>query len=126
MNGNDILIDSNILVYYMTGHENVKSYFNDFRPVLSFITELEVLSGSYLHPNQSGITEIFLAQYTVIDYLPAFKDIIVNLRRQKKLKIPDAIIAATAIYLEVPLVSADKGFNNIPGLDLILHDPANF
>ncbi|MDR3184479.1 MAG: PIN domain-containing protein [Prevotellaceae bacterium] len=33
---------------------------------------------------------------------------------------PDALIAATAIYLDIPLLTFDKGFKNIPELQLIL------
>ena len=36
-----------------------------------------------------------------------------------KIKLPDAIIAATAIHYNLPLLSADKGFKNISGLTLI-------
>jgi predicted nucleic acid-binding protein len=44
----------------------------------------------------------------------------IELRQQIKIKTPDAIIAATSQYLQIPLVTADKGFKNILGLELIL------
>jgi len=34
--------------------------------------------------------------------------------------VSDAIIAATAIYLDLPLLTADTGFEKIPQLKLIL------
>jgi len=40
----------------------------------------------------------------------SIQDITVDLRRRYKLKIPDAIIAATAIHLGIPLITADKTF----------------
>lgn len=39
------------------------------------------------------------------------------------IKLPDAIIAATAIKNRVPLLTADKGFRQIAELDLILLEP---
>jgi len=42
----------------------------------------------------------------------------VALRRSKKIKTPDAIIAATAIALDLTLISSDNVFENIDGLKL--------
>ncbi|WP_461077841.1 PIN domain-containing protein [Spirosoma flavus] len=38
------------------------------------------------------------------------------------MKIPDALIAATAYYSGLALLTADKGFANLPDLDLVLLD----
>ncbi|RYY08987.1 MAG: PIN domain-containing protein [Chitinophagaceae bacterium] len=65
----------------------------------------------------------FLANQIVLEYIPEIKQIVVAIRSQKKLKLPDAIIAATAIYLDIPLVSSDKAFKNIDGLKFIYHEP---
>lgn len=46
----------------------------------------------------------------------------IRLRKNYKIKLPDAIIAATAIANDIPLVSADIGFSQIKELDLILLD----
>jgi predicted nucleic acid-binding protein len=35
-------------------------------------------------------------------------------------KLPDAIIAATSIYLDLPSLTADTGFEKIKGVKLIL------
>ncbi|MBO5690919.1 MAG: PIN domain-containing protein, partial [Spirochaetaceae bacterium] len=40
-----------------------------------------------------------------------------------KIKLPDAIVAATAISYNVPLLTADKEFNKIKGLNLCLLNP---
>lgn len=37
-----------------------------------------------------------------------------------KIKLPDAIIAATAIYLDLPLVTFDEDFKQIEELTLVL------
>jgi predicted nucleic acid-binding protein len=56
----------------------------------------------------------------IADINPAIKQIIKNLLQKYRIKIPDAIIAATAIYLDMPLLTADTGFKRIPELNLIL------
>jgi len=48
------------------------------------------------------------------------KNLAIQLRQKQNIKVPDAIIAATCLFLEVPLVTADKGFKNIYGMELIL------
>lgn len=124
MNGNEILIDTNIAIYYLKGDVAVRQYFHDNFPLISFITELEMLSGGDFTIDESADIKKFLSRQTTFEYLPDFKEIIIDIRSQKRLKLPDAIIAATAIYLDVPLVSADKGFKSISGLNFIYHDPA--
>ena len=125
MSGINALFDTNIVLYHMTGFTDVKKYFREFIPIVSFVTELEVLSGKGLHPDDLQFAKQYLAEFDVFDYTPALKDTIISIRDQRKLKLPDAIIAATAIYLNIPFISSDKGFNNIAGLNLILHDPAS-
>lgn len=44
------------------------------------------------------------------------------IRRQYRIKLPDAIISATAKYLSVPLVTADNIFKKVPDVDIILFD----
>jgi predicted nucleic acid-binding protein len=42
-----------------------------------------------------------------------------DLKQAYPIKLPDALIAATAIYLDIPLLTFDKGFKNISELQLI-------
>ena len=44
------------------------------------------------------------------------------IKQQHPIKLPDAIIAATAIYLDMPLLTFDRGFRNISNLKLIMLD----
>ncbi|HRG07795.1 MAG TPA: PIN domain-containing protein, partial [Cyclobacteriaceae bacterium] len=58
----------------------------------------------------------------VADLLPGIKEITKDLQQSTTLKLPDTIIAATAIYLGLPLLTADKAFKKIKDLELILLD----
>ncbi len=44
MNGNKIFVDTNILIYFLQGDKDVIEIISDKEIVLSFITELELLS----------------------------------------------------------------------------------
>jgi predicted nucleic acid-binding protein len=44
---------------------------------------------------------------------------VITIRRKYRLKTPDAIIAASAVKINVPLVSADKEFRRVHGLVVI-------
>ena len=39
--------------------------------------------------------------------------------RQFKMKVPDSVIAATALYLHVPLATRDKAFFKIKNLEIV-------
>ena len=52
------------------------------------------------------------------------KERAILIRRTYGTKLPDAIVAATAIECNVPLISADKGFRKIEELNLQLINPS--
>jgi predicted nucleic acid-binding protein len=50
------------------------------------------------------------------------KQIAIELKQKRKLKTPDAIIAAATIEKNIPLLTADKAFAKIPELACILFE----
>lgn len=123
MSGNKVFVDTNIIIYFLKGHEETKKYFYSYDPYISFISELETLSSPIFLDKELIQIKNFFSDQIVIGYQPEIKDIIIRIRSEKKLKLPDAIIAATAIHLDIPLFSSDKGFKNIPGLKFFYHEP---
>ena len=51
------------------------------------------------------------------------KEKTIEIRKKYKTKLPDAIVAASAIVNNIPLITADKGFNQIKELNLKLIVP---
>ena len=45
----------------------------------------------------------------------------IKLRRKYKIKLPDSIIAATSEYFNLPIITADKGFNKIEELNILFY-----
>ena len=78
--------------------------------------------GDLTEQEQLVIKELLLN--CMISYLDNdIKNQAIYLRRFYKIKLPDAIVAATAISYNVPLLTADKEFNKIKGLNLCLLNP---
>lgn len=63
----------------------------------------------------------FLSEFTVISIDQSIKDLAILFRKRYSLKIPDAIIAASAVSFEIPLVTSDKAFKQIKELQLDLY-----
>jgi hypothetical protein len=87
--------------------------------IISFITELELLSKPGSTLAEKKIIKSFLNDCTIYDINAIIKDRVIDLKQSIKIKLPDAIIASTALWLNVPLVSADADMKKIKSLNLI-------
>jgi predicted nucleic acid-binding protein len=56
----------------------------------------------------------------IIDLDGEIKRQTIQLRKSHKIKIPEAIIAASSIVKRLPLYTGDKGFSKISALDIVL------
>ena len=63
----------------------------------------------------------FISNCFIIDLDNEVKRQTIQIRRRLKVKLPDAIIAASSMTKRLPLFTADKGFNKIPGLSMVLY-----
>ena len=90
---------------------------------ISVITELELLSFKGISRTEKDIIADFVKHCFVVDLNQAIKDLSVNLRTAYSLKLPDAIIASTAAYLNIPLITADSSFRKVKEIDLVLYKP---
>ncbi|MBP6432248.1 MAG: type II toxin-antitoxin system VapC family toxin [Ferruginibacter sp.] len=122
MSGIKYLADTNILLYIISGNSNIKSYINaDF--YISEITEIELLGNKGVSKEILEIRKEAIDESAIVGITEQIKQITIHLKQIYTLKIPDAIIAATSIYLNLPLLTADKDFKKIKELDLILISP---
>ena len=81
---------------------------------------MEVLSRPGHTDETAELTAAFLDIFDEIAIDPAIKSAAIAIRRAYRLKLPDAIIAATAQHLEVPLITRNvKDFAHINSLSLI-------
>jgi len=122
MSGNKIFIDTNIAIYLLDGDTSLAEILDQKRLYLSFITQLELLGYPGLTRPQEEQIEYMLENCVIIDINNKIKQEVVKLRRNFTIRLPDSIIASTAIYMDLPLMTSDKGFNKIEGLNLMLYE----
>ena len=108
------VLDTNAVLYLLGGKLAqslpVDQYF------ISVISEIELLSYPFLDESSQTKIEGFLSEVTVVGLTEEVKSLAIRLRRQHSLKLPDAIVAATALSLAAPLLTNDSKLLQLPGL----------
>ena len=122
MSGNSLVLDTNIVLYLFSGDKTIAESLNGKNVFISFITELEILGYPGLTSQQMINAKSFFNDVSLVDIHSEIKKIVVELRRSYKIKLPDAIIAATAYYLNLPLFTADKNFSKLSELSILLYE----
>ena len=120
MSGNDLLLDTNILIYLQDGVEDIDTLLLDKDIYISFVTEMELLYYASASKEQLSAIKSLLEDCFIIEMSQEIKKKAIELRIAKKIKLPDAIVAATSIIYKLPLVTSDKGFKRVEELDLVL------
>lgn len=110
MSGTNVLLDTNIVLYLLNGSDELEHLLQDTNIFISVITKVELLCHPALDVQGELVIHELLAQTTVMEFIPAIQDRTVDLRKRHKLKLPDAVIAATAHFLNIQLITADKRF----------------
>ncbi|MDR0737446.1 MAG: type II toxin-antitoxin system VapC family toxin [Prevotellaceae bacterium] len=118
------LIDNNVISDYFTGQYSDKAmnFVSDIinmTPNISVITVIEALSWHSSEKKYETVIKDFIDNSNVLGLSQKVVERCVQIRRSKKIKTPDAIIAATAIENGLTLISSDNDFTNIPDLALI-------
>ncbi|CAN5772716.1 type II toxin-antitoxin system VapC family toxin [soil metagenome] len=122
MSGNKFLIDTNIALYLLSGNKTIANILDGADLYLSFISELELLGYKKITGKEHAILKKFISNCIVIDINNEIKKNVVSIRQESNVKLPDAIIAGTAIFLAIPLLSADIDFKKVSGISLVLFE----
>ncbi|WP_375471763.1 type II toxin-antitoxin system VapC family toxin [uncultured Nostoc sp.] len=106
-----IFLDTNVVLYFLGGR--LVNPLLSGQYFISVITEIELLS----YPSLSLEEEIqiidFLNKITIIGIDSNIKNLTIAFRKQYKLRLPDAIIAATAKSLNATLFTNDVRLVNL-------------
>ena len=108
------LLDTNVALYLVGGQLSSPLPEGDYG--VSVITEMEMLAWPSLTTLEEVKVRSFLATITVCELTPTIRATAVRLRRAERLKLPDAIICATAIELGAELWTNDERLQRVPGL----------
>ena len=120
--GEGFLIDTNILIYYLADaipeeelpkvEEILRKSFN-----ISIITKIEFLGWKGHTPEGFEKSKEFISFANIIPLTDEIADVAIELRRKVSIKLPDAVIAATALVHNLTLVTRNvKDFEKIEGL----------
>jgi predicted nucleic acid-binding protein len=122
MDGNRLLVDTNIILYALSGDKALVELIDGQDLYISFITRIELLSFPKIDRAGVELIERFLDQVPVIESNPVINADAIELRRTSGLEVPDAIIAASARFLGIRLMTADKDFMKVEKeIDLLLY-----
>jgi predicted nucleic acid-binding protein len=104
------LFDTNILIDFLRGVPAARDELNRYPDkAISSVTWMEVMAGAPELTKQG--TRGFLDGFALVDLDEAVAERAVTLRRQHRLKLPDAIVWASAQVRAMLLVTRDtKGF----------------
>jgi predicted nucleic acid-binding protein len=101
-----LVLDTNVVLYYLGGR--LQKPLDKKQYVISIITEIELLSYPSIQADELKTIQNFLDDVTVVELKKSIKTETIFLRKKYNLKVPDAIIAATALKLDAPLLTNDK------------------
>ena len=118
-------LDTNSILYYLKKHKNLSDFFISIiqgsEPVsLSVVNKIELLSYSGLQEEDEKQIKEFIQDFKMRELDDEIVDKTIEVRKKYKLKLPDAIIAATAMINNLILVTHNKkDFKKIKGLKVI-------
>lgn len=105
------VLDTNVVLYHLGGR--LSRPLTGSQACVSIITALELLSYPDIIPAEEAHIRSFLDDLTVVGLGPAINESTIKLRRAYRLKLPDAIICATALSLDATLLTNDKRLSGI-------------
>jgi predicted nucleic acid-binding protein len=112
-----ILVDTKLIVFGIGGTRAVRKLLEGKTLFISIITEIELLSVAYARVEDELLIRDFIKNCFVVPINEEVKEHAIAIRKKWKVKLPDAIIAASALAHNISLYTADRGFNKI-------HEPA--
>ena len=122
------LIDTNAVIDYLggklpsTGMDFMNSVINAVANV-SVVTKIEVL-GFNAPDEHYQLLANFMDDATILDLTNTVVDVCIDIRKKIKTKLPDAIIAATALVYDLDLITHNvSDFKYVKGLKVV--DPHN-
>ena len=122
--GKRYLIDSNIIIDFCNGRlsSGGRNLMENIDPEISIITNIELFATKNISEQEHRLLERFVALSIVHPLNTDLVKATIDIRRISKIKLPDAVIAATAITYDLVLLSRNiADFKNI--IELNRFDP---
>lgn len=104
--GTLVLFDSNIVIDFLHGHELAREIMTARPRYVSVVTLVEVLAG-VRSPEEDLLARRMLRHFEVLDVRRDVAEAAVEIRRERRLKLPDALLLATARVHGLRLATRD-------------------
>ena len=116
------LVDSNIIIYHLNQDKIATDFLskNYEEIAISQITFIEVLSFNFTSEEENSVREL-LKTFKIIDIESKISNQAIINRKLKKIKLPDNLIASTAMIYKLTLVT--KNIKDFRVLDIDIFDP---
>lgn len=113
MNGERLLLDTNVVIGFLKGDKGIVRFLGNRlnRGAVLFvsqITRMEMLSYHELSREDEARIKEFLAGIQVLMLDPQTESKAITMRKEHRLKLPDAVIVATALVNHCALVTYDQ------------------
>ena len=121
MTGNKALFDSNVIIY-LSKRQIPVSFLDQFDALfISVITYMEILGYPFSNPKEELFIKELLSVFQTIFIDQRIADITVDIRKKNRIKLPDAIISATAISESLELVT--RNVDDFSKIDMKISNP---
>lgn len=119
MSGSKILVDTNVIIYHLNGNKDIELLLQDNIIYISSITYTELLSNAATTETGNQILQEYLKNMLIVHTNDFICELAAELRKKSRLKLPDALIAATCFFLNVPLITFDNDFEKVDDLRIL-------
>lgn len=106
--------DTNALIYLL--EDQLAQPFPAGQYAYSVITEIELLSWPNIQPEATRQCRELLATMRRIEIDASIRETTIALRREYRVKLPDALIAACALHFDAVLLTNDQRLLLLPGI----------
>jgi predicted nucleic acid-binding protein len=113
----ELILDSCVIIDFFNDTPNsldIEALIVQNACAVSFVTKLEALSSSNLSAEEEFGIRRFLSRIPILPTNDAIEEEAIKIRRGTNLKLPDAIIAATAVVIGAEIVTTDNDFLKCP------------
>ncbi len=124
MNGNKLLLDTNILIYLSKGDISLSDFAKGNDSLfISAITIMEVKGFKFKSLIEEAMINTMCDKMGHVYIDDAIVKEVIRIRKQKKMKLPDAIILGSAIVYDQILVTRNSDDFVVPGVLLHVLNP---
>lgn len=119
MNGDYLFVDTNAIIRFLEGRADVVNPLDGQILCMSVITEMELLCKPNITTKERQLIRNFINDCFVIGLDDSIKERAIKIRLSANLKLPDAIVAASALKMSLPIITSDYQFHSVAALNVI-------